>query len=98
MRNVCVIFAKRVDFEILRIFIVYANKNYTTAYFFTQIIWAEGIMVRTMLLLDGNAEIFRSFVNLLPNSFVNLLANFVARPCATEKQLTAISDIRTCNP
>jgi len=55
-------------------------------------------MVRTMLLLDGNAEIFRSFVNLLPNSFVNLLANFVARPCATEKQLTAISDIRTCNP
>jgi len=36
-------------------------------------------MVRTMLLLDGNAEIFRSFVNLLPNSFVNLLAE-LCRP------------------
>ena len=48
-------------------------------------IWAGGvarIMVRTMLLHDGNAEFFR----------------FVARPCATGKHLVAVSDIHTGSP
>ena len=39
-------------------------------------------MIRTMLLLDGNAEKFW----------------FVARPCATGKQLAAVSDIGTSSP
>ena len=46
-------------------------------------IWAGGvvarIMVCTMLLHNGNAEVFR----------------FVARPCATGKHLVSLSDIRT---
>ena len=49
-------------------------------------LWAGGvvasIMVRTMLLRDGNAEFFQ----------------FVARPCATGKHLVAVSDIRTGSP
>jgi hypothetical protein len=40
------------------------------------------IMVRTMLRRDGNAEKFW----------------FVARPCATGKQLAAVSDICTSSP
>jgi len=49
-------------------------------------LWAGGvvarIMVRTMLLRDGNAEFFL----------------FVARLCSTGKHLVAVSDIRTGSP
>jgi len=49
-------------------------------------LWAGGvvarIMVRTMLLRDGNAEFFL----------------FVARPCSTGKHLVAVSDILTGSP